>query len=357
MGGLHQESDCEHENTQLRSTRAAAPEDAKVKSKYIEVIANSIKSNKPRIIALLKETTGEASLNALRSDKNIELIASHLYAFLPALVRMALKEEVFLKFVLENRVRLIQHLTADGAFDDSGADASEALKLQASQQPRKLSGLLAANRLTKNWFANFLSELENGQVDSIENHQEKIYIRILQTALDLPRQLKKIGLLKDEAELLMISQDFVTEEILAYSLASISHLLVAEAEFNDAQLANFIQPLMQTLLQPYFAQKPGKKSLKALAKPDSPKAMELFFNKVQNLTAYLSKGNRQDLTTVWLSDIKVLLTASDSDSQTAQSICKRLDESTTILLQTLTALDEVYEELLVDYLETVGMPD
>lgn len=58
----------------------------------------------------MKEKTGEASLAALRNDENIEKLAGILYAFLPGFVRLALKEQVFVRFVLENRNKILEKL-------------------------------------------------------------------------------------------------------------------------------------------------------------------------------------------------------------------------------------------------------
>lgn len=80
------------------------------KDKLLDYIAGAIEQNKSKIIPFLKEKTGEASLAALRNDENIEKLAGILYAFLPGFVRLALKEHVFVKFVLENRNKILDKL-------------------------------------------------------------------------------------------------------------------------------------------------------------------------------------------------------------------------------------------------------
>lgn len=80
------------------------------KDKLLGYIAEAIEQNKSKIIPFVKEKTGEASLAALRNDEHIEKLAGILYAFLPGLVRLALKEQVFVKFVLENRNKILDKL-------------------------------------------------------------------------------------------------------------------------------------------------------------------------------------------------------------------------------------------------------
>eukprot|EP01031_Cornospumella_fuschlensis_P007266 gene7266-9004_t len=63
-----------------------------------------------KIIPLLKEKTGEASLAALRNDENIEKFAVYLYAFLPSVVRLALREQVFVQFMISNRDKIIDRV-------------------------------------------------------------------------------------------------------------------------------------------------------------------------------------------------------------------------------------------------------
>lgn len=90
--------------------KAAAPAKNGTKDKLLGYVGGAIEQNKSRIIPFLKEKTGEASMAALRNDENIEKLASILYAFLPGFVRLALKEHVFVKFVLENRDKILDKL-------------------------------------------------------------------------------------------------------------------------------------------------------------------------------------------------------------------------------------------------------
>lgn len=86
------------------------PKDSKAKEKLLGYVASAIEQNKSKIIPLLKEKTGEASLAALRDDANVEKLAGFLYAFLPAVVRLALREDIFIQFMLDNRNKLLDTL-------------------------------------------------------------------------------------------------------------------------------------------------------------------------------------------------------------------------------------------------------
>ncbi len=80
------------------------------KDKILGYVASAIEQNKSKIIPFLKEKTGEASLAAIRDDANVEKLASFLYAFLPGVVRLALKGQVFVRFMLDNRDKLLEKL-------------------------------------------------------------------------------------------------------------------------------------------------------------------------------------------------------------------------------------------------------
>lgn len=80
------------------------------KDKLLGYVAVAIEQNKPKILPFLKEKTGEASLAALRDDSNVEKLGVFIYAFLPGVVRLALKEDTFVRFMLENRNKLLDKL-------------------------------------------------------------------------------------------------------------------------------------------------------------------------------------------------------------------------------------------------------
>lgn len=92
------------------SSPAEQQKKAGAKDKLLGYVAVAIEQNKPKILPFLKEKTGEASLAALRDDANVEKLGGFIYAFLPGVVRLALKEETFVRFVLENRNKLLDKL-------------------------------------------------------------------------------------------------------------------------------------------------------------------------------------------------------------------------------------------------------
>lgn len=85
------------------------------KDKLFAYVAVAIEHNKSQILPIIKDKTGEASLAALRDDSNIEKLGSFIYALLPGVVRLALKEETFVRFVLDNRNKLLDKLLAGEA--------------------------------------------------------------------------------------------------------------------------------------------------------------------------------------------------------------------------------------------------
>lgn len=85
------------------------------KDKLFGYVAVAIEQNKSQILPFIKDKTGEASLAALRDDGNIEKLGSFIYALLPGVVRLAVKEETFVHFVLDNRNKLLDKLLAGEA--------------------------------------------------------------------------------------------------------------------------------------------------------------------------------------------------------------------------------------------------
>lgn len=87
--------------------------DSKAKDKIMSYVSVAIEKNKSKLLPLLKDKGGEA----LKSDANIEKLAKVIYAFLPGVVRFALKEQVFVQFMLDNRSKLLGKLLEE----ESGA--------------------------------------------------------------------------------------------------------------------------------------------------------------------------------------------------------------------------------------------
>lgn len=85
------------------------------KDKLLGYVAEAIEHNKSQILPFIKDKIGEASLAALRDDSNVEKLGSFIYALLPGVVRLTLKEETFVRFALDNRNKLLDKLLAGEA--------------------------------------------------------------------------------------------------------------------------------------------------------------------------------------------------------------------------------------------------
>lgn len=94
---------------------ASSVGDSKATDKIMSYVAVAIEKNKSKVLPLLKSKTGEASLAALKEDANVEKLARVVYALLPGVVRFALKEQVFVQFMLDNRSKLLDKLIQDEA--------------------------------------------------------------------------------------------------------------------------------------------------------------------------------------------------------------------------------------------------
>lgn len=80
------------------------------KDKLLGYVAEAIEHNKSQILPFIKDKVGEASLAVLRDDSNVEKLGSFIYALLPGVVRLTLKEEAFVRFVLDNSNKLLDKL-------------------------------------------------------------------------------------------------------------------------------------------------------------------------------------------------------------------------------------------------------
>lgn len=83
--------------------------------KLLGYVAVAIEQNKSKILPFIEDNAGEVSQAALRDDGNVEKLGGFIYAFLPGVVRLALKEETFIRFVLDNRNKLLDKLLAGEA--------------------------------------------------------------------------------------------------------------------------------------------------------------------------------------------------------------------------------------------------
>ena len=107
----------------LVETDAPSVQKTSAKDKLFDYISSTIEQNKSKILPYLKEKTGEASLTALRNDENVEKLAGVIYALLPGVVRLALREQVFVQFVLVNRNKILDRLV-QGEIESTASVAS-----------------------------------------------------------------------------------------------------------------------------------------------------------------------------------------------------------------------------------------
>ena len=67
------------------------------------------------ITPMLGGNSGTITRAALRNDEAVRKVAGYCYLMLPGLVRLAVREPVFVDFVLNNRERLLDRLVVKAA--------------------------------------------------------------------------------------------------------------------------------------------------------------------------------------------------------------------------------------------------
>ncbi len=73
-------------------------------------MAAIIDKHRSEMAPLLAGKAGELSRSALANDDNVRTVATYAYAVLPGLVRLAVKEPVFIDFVLTHRHTVLDKL-------------------------------------------------------------------------------------------------------------------------------------------------------------------------------------------------------------------------------------------------------
>lgn len=74
--------------------------------------AKIVEQHKEKISALLVSGSTSSVGQALGQDENVRRVASFCYPLLPGLLRLVVKEHMFVSFVMQNRERLLAKLTA-----------------------------------------------------------------------------------------------------------------------------------------------------------------------------------------------------------------------------------------------------
>ncbi len=74
-----------------------------------------IDKKRSELLPLLAGGTRQATQAALQNDECVRKVATFCYPLLPGLVRLAVKEPVFVNFVMNNRERVLGRLSREAA--------------------------------------------------------------------------------------------------------------------------------------------------------------------------------------------------------------------------------------------------
>lgn len=80
------------------------------KEKIQTALDAAIDENWPKIVTFLDQKVGAKAVDAIYDDEIITRLAEFLYPWLPGLLRLALKEEAFVAFMLEHRATAMDPL-------------------------------------------------------------------------------------------------------------------------------------------------------------------------------------------------------------------------------------------------------
>jgi hypothetical protein len=89
----------------------ASSEQAGLGDKLIGPISTIIDKKRAELLPMLGGGAGQATQAALRDDECVRKVASFCYPLLPGLVRLAVKEPMFVEFVLNNREKVLGKLS------------------------------------------------------------------------------------------------------------------------------------------------------------------------------------------------------------------------------------------------------
>jgi hypothetical protein len=81
-------------------------ENSELSSKIMGALEPTIKEHWPKI-----EPYADKALAAAQDDETIETLARKIYPFLPMMLRLAIKEDKFIAFILEHKGPLLTKLT------------------------------------------------------------------------------------------------------------------------------------------------------------------------------------------------------------------------------------------------------
>lgn len=88
----------------------AENEAQKLTAKLSAPLGKIVDQHKDKISALLVSGGTSTVGQALGKDENVRKVASFCYPLLPGLLRLVVKEHMFVNFVMQNREKLLAHL-------------------------------------------------------------------------------------------------------------------------------------------------------------------------------------------------------------------------------------------------------
>ena len=87
-------------------------EPAGLSDKLMGPITAVIDKRRADLMPMLQGGSGQVAHAALRDDECVRKVAAFCYPLLPVLIRLAVKEPIFISFVLNNREKVLGPLTA-----------------------------------------------------------------------------------------------------------------------------------------------------------------------------------------------------------------------------------------------------
>lgn len=288
--------DCSvREDSQLRLiSKPSTVQDSTAKDKLLAYVSAVIEQNKSKLIPLLKDKTGEVSLAALRDDSNVEKMASFIYAFLPGLVRLALKEHVFTQFMLDNRDKILAGLLP--ATNDLAPSRQVADHDSFYQEPlKKLSGFAQKSQVSvkvkPSFYSRSLDECDEfilgytqakllASRSEVNSPEFKEYVRTYNITRFCAEVLRcSMGALENiSGRLSDVSHeersafylDAVILVMLAYAVSSMAYLLRTEAGYDDDETANLLAPVLDVFVFSYAKELVGQPRVKTLKDTVNP---------------------------------------------------------------------------------------
>ncbi|WP_420992372.1 hypothetical protein ACKI2N_030280 [Cupriavidus sp. 30B13] len=366
-----------------------AGKSAGVKEKLTALVLSAVEQNKGRIVPLLKEKAGEASIAALRRDENVVKVATLLYARLPGIVRLALKEQAFIDFFLENRDKLLEQILAGEPARPAGETVAGAAPVREAVEParKRLSALKSPaagedaagiGRFSSTYFPELKSELasmarefdqaaralspaerrsEAFQEAALHRHMAVLMIGLTDLSLAFPRELAARDPQWEGQNQAIMRSDRAIAEVMVYCLASVSNLLRKEADFSDEDAADFVGELASKIFFGYFVQEasPGEKRMLRNGRPpqqaEQTEAMRRFRESLRRLRANKYNDDTHDLLGNFANNVSFSLEELFDTPAGNLKHYRLLHDSKEHIHAVFDKMDIRIETLLVDFLE------